>query len=162
MAKNHLKRHLTVTVVIMVFIFVQSALPDVVSTQESGWISSFLAELLHVDPSAMSFVVRKAAHFTEYLALGASLMLTVRDYFFLRDRSAAEKLTKHLSVMACVVAWLIGTLYAVSDEIHQIFTPGRSCEIRDMLIDSLGVAVGVSLVRLWLCFIKRAKCSVSA
>ena len=44
--------------------------------------------------------------------------------------------------------WAAGTLFAVTDEIHQIYVSGRSCEFRDILIDSCGVALGVLLVRL--------------
>ena len=48
-----------------------------------------------------------------------------------------------------VLPWVIGTVYAVSDEVHQLFVEGRSCEVRDMLLDSAGVAAGVLLMN-WL------------
>jgi len=52
-----------------------------------------------------------------------------------------------------ILAWLIGSAYAVTDEIHQYFASERSCEIRDMCIDSCGVLVGVLIglliIRLW-------------
>ena len=48
-----------------------------------------------------------------------------------------------------VLPWAIGTIYAVSDEVHQLFVEGRSCEVRDMLLDSAGVAAGVLLMN-WL------------
>ena len=41
---------------------------------------------------------------------------------------------------------MIGVLYAVTDEVHQYFVPGRSCELRDALIDACGVAAGVAIV----------------
>ena len=37
-------------------------------------------------------------------------------------------------------------LYAISDEIHQYFVPGRSAEIRDVLIDVLGANIGILLI----------------
>ena len=49
---------------------------------------------------------------------------------------AKEKTGKYLP-------WLTGTLYAVTDEIHQYFVPGRSCEFRDICIDSAGVLCGI-------------------
>ena len=52
-----------------------------------------------------------------------------------------------------ITAWLAGTLYAVTDEIHQSFVPGRSCELRDMGIDSCGVLAGVLVVS----FLMRSK-----
>ena len=41
------------------------------------------------------------------------------------------------------MALLICVLYAVSDEVHQIFVPGRGAEVKDVLIDSAGASVGV-------------------
>lgn len=52
------------------------------------------------------------------------------------------------SVLAFLPPWVIGTAYAVSDEVHQFFVPGRSCEPRDMFIDSCGVAAGVLIMLL--------------
>ena len=45
-----------------------------------------------------------------------------------------------------VVSVVIGALYAVSDEVHQYFVPGRACMIRDMLLDSAGVAIGAAVL----------------
>ncbi|MGV8147186.1 MAG: VanZ family protein [Alkaliphilus sp.] len=38
---------------------------------------------------------------------------------------------------------LVCVLYAISDETHQIFVPGRSAQVSDILIDSVGAAVGI-------------------
>ena len=43
-----------------------------------------------------------------------------------------------------LLSLLICFLYACSDEIHQLFVPGRSGEARDVLIDTLGACLGVS------------------
>ena len=37
---------------------------------------------------------------------------------------------------------LTGVAYAMTDEIHQLFVPGRSCQVTDVLIDSAGVLFG--------------------
>ena len=116
----------------MLFIFWQSAMPAAVSELESNSIVSRLAGWLQADEDLVSFIVRKSAHFTEFLILGVSLFLTVRD------------LRKHASFW---LPWLIGAVYAVSDELHQHFVPGRSCEVRDMIIDACGVRVGVGICR---------------
>ena len=47
-----------------------------------------------------------------------------------------------------LISWLCGTLYAMTDEFHQLFVPGRSGEIRDVCLDSAGVLVGVFIGRL--------------
>ena len=45
-------------------------------------------------------------------------------------------------------AILLGMLYAISDEIHQGFSPGRSPRIADVYIDTLGVILGTLLILL--------------
>ena len=40
----------------------------------------------------------------------------------------------------------IALVYAVSDELHQLFSPGRSCQIKDMLIDFCGASAGIAAV----------------
>ena len=130
------KLPLFITAFIMVFIFIQSALPADLSQQESGVIVFMLSRFLSVDPEGLSFVIRKCAHFTEYMILGMSLFVTVREFIPDEERVAAVQ----------IVSWSIGALYAVTDESHQSFVPGRSCEIRDILIDSCGVTAGVLIM----------------
>lgn len=78
-------------------------------------------------------IVRKAAHFFEYALLGSLL--------------AATCLSFHKSNgFTFIISVICGTLYAVSDEIHQYFVPGRSCQISDMLLDSSGVLFGTAIV----------------
>ncbi len=84
-------------------------------------------------------VVRKLAHFSIYALLGTFMYLS----FFVLE------LKKPLFAFACCV------LYAISDELHQMFIPGRSCELRDMCIDSLGALLGVTFVMLIIMLVKR-------
>ena len=111
---------------------------------------SFLFKFLRIDPEMLSFIVRKCAHFAEYTLLGWSLALTTADYLervreTRRDVPSGAQLGA--STKAQIIApWLIGTAYAVTDEIHQSFVPGRSCEVRDIVIDSCGVLVGALIV----------------
>ena len=123
--------HFVLTILLMLFIFCQSALPAELSQQESGVVVRFLAGVTGLEEGLVSFVVRKGAHFLEYLVLGISLFWTVRD---LRKRASFW------------IPWVVGALYAVTDEVHQHFVPGRSCELRDVLIDACGVAAGVAIV----------------
>ncbi len=77
--------------------------------------------------------VRKSAHFSEYTLLGILL-------------SADLLLCASLPGLAReALAWLAGTLYACTDEAHQLFVDGRSGEWRDVLIDSSGVLLGCVL-----------------
>ena len=133
--------HLFLTILIMIFIFVQSALPADLSQQESNFIVRYLAQRLHMDEDLLSFIVRKCAHFTEYMILGISVKVTADD--LLRQSRRADIQSRTAGILC---PWCIGALYAVSDEIHQSFVPGRSCELRDMIIDSCGVLTGVLII----------------
>lgn len=145
--------HLILTILVMVFIFWQSSLTAELSTEESNRIVLMLADLLHADVDLVSFVVRKGAHFTEYLVLGVCLWLTARDVLVRRLRRVPGSAVPEPSItevfpnLPAWIPWAIGAFYAVTDEVHQYFVPGRSCELRDMLIDACGVAAGVLLCR---------------
>ena len=41
---------------------------------------------------------------------------------------------------------IFASLYAASDELHQYFVPGRSCDPMDLLVDILGILVGTILI----------------
>lgn len=78
-----------------------------------------------------SFWVRKTAHFSIYFSLGVFSFLSVITY-----KSLKLSIRVFISCLICV-------LYSVSDEIHQYFVAGRSCEFRDVLIDSCGALLAV-------------------
>ena len=42
---------------------------------------------------------------------------------------------------------MLGLVYAASDEIHQLYVPGRAGQFRDVLIDSAGVLLGICIYR---------------
>lgn len=75
----------------------------------------------------LTFIVRKLAHFTEYVILGILMINCLKDYNL--------KKVVLISIILCV-------LYACSDEIHQYFV-GRTARVFDVFIDSLGSIVGI-------------------
>lgn len=77
-------------------------------------------------------LVRKSAHFTLYFLLGLSMISLSIEYIPLSNKSI-------LTVIFLVF------LYACSDEIHQLFIPGRSGEILDVLIDTIGGITSIVL-----------------
>ena len=77
------------------------------------------------------FPVRKCAHLSLDLILGLLVISLLREYMVINTKLVL------LSLLICF-------LYACSDEIHQLFVPGRSGEVRDVLIDTLGACLGVS------------------
>ena len=46
-----------------------------------------------------------------------------------------------------LVAFIFTILYGVSDEVHQLFTPGRHGQATDVLIDALGALISVAVAR---------------
>ena len=120
--------------------------PAVESTNESisvtGMLLDMVSRFIYVDPAnrdmiiaAMEPHIRKIAHMTEFGIL------------FLLILIPAALIIKKLSLRACITL-SITLLYAVSDEIHQLFVPGRSGMLRDVLIDLFGalIALGLYLV----------------
>lgn len=88
----------------------------------------------------LDFFVRKLAHFTAYLILGILI------YNALRCTDKNNIFT--LSLVCCI-------LYAISDEIHQHFVPGRACRILDVTIDSAGSLTGICIFILILYILKK-------
>ena len=62
-----------------------------------------------------------------------------------------------LSVWEVILGALIGIVYALSDEFHQSFTPGRSPKIIDIVIDSEGNLFGNLFILLFIIFIRNKK-----
>jgi len=81
----------------------------------------------------MQFVIRKSAHMFLYVVLAILVFLELSTYAVKRIFSITS---------------LISICYAISDEIHQYFVPGRSCELRDVLIDTFGVIIGIAIVKI--------------
>ena len=133
------KLHLAITLTVMIFIFVQSAMPGELSGAESNIIVRFISDLTGIETESLSIIVRKAAHFTEFMILGICLAINAKDIL-----SAKMKETSRFKMW--LMPWLIGTAYAVTDEIHQLFVPERACAFMDMCIDSAGIAVGAVMV----------------
>ena len=105
------------------------------SSETSGILLELL-KLLGIGPGssvqgALSYLVRKAGHFTEYLILA---ILFLR---FSKQRGLSGK--------SAFYAVLFVFLYASSDEFHQSFIPGRGPAFSDVLIDTAGGFTGVLL-----------------
>lgn len=97
----------------------------------------------------MHFIIRKTAHFTIFMLLGISALLTF-DSFSIRRMS-----------LKMLLALLICLAYAASDELHQLSSPGRAGQLRDVLIDSSGSVVGILLTALVLCAMRSLRNSQS-
>lgn len=118
-------------------IFWQSSMPAAQSDAESlgalGWVQRLL-------PFMTNHLLRKAAHVTEFAILGGLLA------------AAADALRRK----AFLAPYLLGLLWALGDETHQLYVPGRSGALTDVWVDFIGVVVGATVV--WLCHRKHQKC----
>lgn len=100
------------------------------SISTSRMIIEMIASILPVEIEVQTIhtSIRKSAHFFAYLTLGILMMYAIgkdrKNIFF---------------------ALVICFIYAISDEIHQFFVPGRAMEVRDVIIDTIGAIVGISL-----------------
>ena len=54
-----------------------------------------------------------------------------------------------------IISQIFCTTYSISDEIHQKFIPGRSAELRDVIIDSLGALTGILVCIVFLRLIEK-------
>jgi VanZ family protein len=118
-------------VVWMAFIFIFSGEERTTSSGRSDQIISYLKQSgVPILENIKTFFVRKLAHFGLYFVLGILVWNVVRGY------SMTRRMVALLSVLGCA-------LYAVSDEVHQLFSYGRSAEVRDVVIDSVAAALGV-------------------
>ena len=81
----------------------------------------------------IEYPVRKAAHMTEYAILG------LLSFTFYRGILKKEK-------RQFLAALLTAAVYAATDEFHQYFIPGRSAEVMDVCIDTLGASIGLAIL----------------
>ncbi|HHW49074.1 MAG TPA: VanZ family protein [Clostridiaceae bacterium] len=134
---------LCTTLIWMGVIFFFSSQPADESSKVSGFVAEQILAVINSvfgrETAAVinrfffenALIIRKAGHVTEYLILGllmsAFLRRVMSNKFFL-------------------TAVIICSLYAVSDEIHQAFVPGRVPTAIDVLIDSVSAAIGAIVI----------------
>ena len=126
------------TLLWMLLIFLMSAQTAEVSGTESSAISEKILSFLIENPSqnlidTVETIIRKLCHFFEYALLCALLYRTLFCY--------------EITGKMLALSILIAVLYAISDEIHQFFVPGRACRFYDVLIDTLGALLGYVTIK---------------
>ncbi len=122
----------------LAFIWGNSLLPGELSGAFSRWVQQLLGAVPGI-PSTGHGLLRKLAHFTEFACLGVLL----HWLYGMRQKPIWRGLL-----------WGVGA--ACLDETIQIFVPDRGPGVKDVLIDSAGVCVGIAL--LWVCMIcKKSK-----
>ncbi|WP_226682004.1 VanZ family protein [Sutcliffiella horikoshii] len=126
----------------MALIFFLSSQQGDQSADLSGGITEIVNKIVEqMAPEAefnmdeISFFVRKNAHFFAYMLLAILTLKAVR-------RSGGH------GWWSMGVAFAISVLYAISDEVHQLYVPGRSGQVSDVLLDSMGALAGIAIYAL--------------
>ena len=125
------KKRVIIRIIIAVWlclIWGHSLQPATVSEEESGFFLEYIGKILPflLTSDIGMFLLRKTAHFIEYLILGILLCVETKH----EDKGFFKRFT------------MIGLMIAFIDETIQLFVVGRSGEVRDMWIDFAGVALG--------------------
>ncbi len=143
-----------------ILIYCMSAEDPDTSGNRSDGITDVVVDVVYPDieqrPSAeqdsiftsMHHFVRKLAHFSEFALLGFLSMLLLCH------------LAQRLSALRLWMQWVIPTafclLYAISDEVHQIFS-GRGPAVKDVLIDFAGAITGIVLARMLVWILRKIR-----
>lgn len=129
----------------MLVIFWFSAQPAAESEEMSGGVAHHILETcdrifdmnipegeLAMWASRIDYPIRKLAHMSEYAVLAVFFGLYLLGYRQWGKRTAC-------------VSLVLSVCYAATDEIHQLFVPGRAGRLSDVCIDTVGAAIGVCL-----------------
>ena len=129
------KKYINIILLVLwcIFIFAMSSFnADDSTTQSDFFVSIISREFNFNNLTFLAVLIRKVAHFLEYLILGVLSINCFKKHF-----------SKYLiiSIFFCII-------YAFSDEIHQLFIDGRSCQVLDVFIDSIGSLSGIFAYKL--------------
>lgn len=135
------------TIAVMCVIFAFSAQGGTESSEVSSGVSRFIAELIVSNFDELSEfereakieelvpIIRKLAHFSVFAALGFFSNLCLHSF--------AKERGKNSRFVTNVYAGAFCIFYAMTDEFHQLFIPGRNGNFIDVLIDFSGSIVGI-------------------
>lgn len=135
------KINIILLVIWMIIIFLFSSETGAESSGKSDPLAhnivSTISELTDVDYDKLYSkidivitIIRKSAHFIEYFILGILVIRVLKDY-------------NNISNKLCIIGLIICFLYSCSDEIHQIFVPDRSGELKDVLLDTSASCISI-------------------
>ena len=130
----------------LLLIFCLSHEPAAQSDETSGGFTAGLLDAVDSDFSAQSEDARAAR--VQGLQKGIRTLAHLSEYTLLGFTAAALALTFECGLRG--VGFAVGgcALWAVGDEVHQAFVPGRSCQVSDVAVDVFGVLLGAAAM--WL------------
>lgn len=163
----------------MAIIFCMSAQPADVSGDLSGSVSYLFVQVINAVfgcgwneiellqlAELWDYPIRKLAHMTEFGILALLYLWVLWNYRnkvtelcnrmncrFVKERPHAGVSARKLGLLALIGA----TIYAATDEFHQLFVPGRAGLVTDVLIDATGAAIALVLCGVAVAVVKKRK-----
>lgn len=145
--------HLVLCLLLLVAIFLFSSQSAETSHQISDW---FLQSVLHIStlnyegasltPLLFGLSIRKYAHIFLYFLLGICIFFVVSDYVELHTEHFWRVDERRILWSKAGIAFGICMIFAILDEIHQIFSVGRGVSAWDVLIDAIGFVLAICLI----------------
>lgn len=135
------KTLLLLLVLWVMLIWINSLFPGDLSSSQSGFVTkvvSTLFSVIHIslDSDTLHQIIRILAHFMEYFVLG------VLTYFNMKSIHIEKYL---FIILICLIP--------IIDEVIQIFVPDRAFEWFDLMIDLLGIMLGLLMTHLFSYFL---------
>lgn len=112
----------------MAYIFYMSHQAGVASSNASSSVTNVFLQFLPLSANhayMLETIIRKLAHILEYALLTWLLFLSIKPYI----------------KQSYCFAFIGSAIYAITDEIHQYFIPGRTALATDVMIDSIGIII---------------------
>ena len=123
----------------MLLIFLLSSQGPVATGELSMSVTEKVVDRVAIaqpDLTFWNFMARQVAHVFLYLVLG--ILLCIAFSFTVEKRRRV-----------CFWAFGVGLLYAISDEFHQMFVPGRDADLADIFFDGMGLLLGLFIYRVF-------------
>lgn len=141
-----------IAIICCIIIFSFSAVPAKASTKQSKGLTYNVIKLLNGNKLSerdlekltkkINPVIRKIAHFSIYMILAIFTYMFIEE-LNIKSKSEKERLRKNI-IYTCIFC----IIYAIFDEIHQIYVPGRTGKAIDVIIDTLGSCMGIAILLL--------------
>lgn len=127
----------------MIYIFYMSHQNGTISTNNSSSIVNNIINFFNLPntySAIFTTIIRKGAHICEYALLAILLFYAI-----------SHTTNHHIYLITLIIS----LVYASSDEFHQLFIPGRSGQIQDILIDGIGIIIGLFITYIFLMLKKK-------
>jgi len=119
-----MKRFILISMVFICLVFI-----FIMSSENGSESMSTTIKVSNVINIGSFYMIRKSAHFIEFFILEVFILLMISSFKIIDFKCFI------LSILFCL-------LYAISDEVHQLFVINRSASIIDVLIDYTGSLFG--------------------